>query len=174
MDLHDGKQAQILKRLTLDSRPTGDYIVKYVDFFEDQEYFYLVTEHVEGLTLQSFVEQAQSYLVDGTLSRSSYTMAVKYILWQLVTTIRWMQDVHRCVHLDLNLSNIMLTTEDNNDIFIESEDGQITLNDHLSIKLIDFGVAEIYENGTNDFQCDKQSEFPFPTFSVLFSVSKYK
>ena len=40
------KQAEILKRLTLDSRPTGDYIVKYVDFFEDQEYFYLVFHYL--------------------------------------------------------------------------------------------------------------------------------
>merc|ERR1719242_1775294 len=67
-----------------------------------------------------------------------------------------MQDVHHCVHLDLNLSNIMITADDDEDIFIESEDGQISLNGNLSIKLIDFGVAEIYPSGTNDFRCDQQ------------------
>merc|ERR1719242_118015 len=151
------KEGQILKQLTCQSQPAGDYIAKYVDFFEDSDYYYLVMEYVNGITLQSFVDQALIYLADGRLSRSSYTVVVKYIMWQLITTIQWMQDVHQCVHLDLNLSNIMLTSNDSKEIFIESSDGQIRIHSDVSIKLVDFGVAEMYRNKSSDFECDKQS-----------------
>merc|ERR1719242_1461471 len=151
------KEGQILKQLSSHCHSAGDHIAKYVDFFEDSDHYYLVMEYVNGITLQSFVDQALVYLSDGRLSRSSYTVTVKSIMWQLITTIQYMQDIHQCVHLDLNLSNIMLTSNDSNEIFMESSDGQIRIHSDISIKLVDFGVTEMYRNKFSDFECDKQS-----------------
>jgi len=80
---------------------------------------------------------------------------VKFIIWQLIATLRWMHEAHQCVHLDLCMSNIMLTTTDDRGIFEASKDGKMRINSNLSIKLVDFGVAEVYPVGSASFLCDK-------------------
>jgi len=150
------KEHCILKYLTVQNQCTGDCITKFVDFFEDSSYYYLVMEWVEGVTLRTFMATAQSYLAEGKMTRKEYTVTVKFIMWQLVATLRWMHDAHNCVHLDLSLSNVMLTAIDDRDIFLESKEGRISINGNVSIKLLDFGVAEVYPLGTADFLCNKQ------------------
>ena len=52
--------------------------------------------------------------------------------------------------MDLCLENIMLT----NCGFIKQQNGTVTINPDISIKLCDLGVAEIFESA--DFQCIKR------------------
>jgi len=112
---------------------------------------------VDGMTLQKFVEHTRELIGDGSISQSSHAATVQFIMWQLVTTIRWMHEAQQCVHLDLNLSNVMLTADDDRGIFIESDDGSVTVNGNVSIKLLDFGVAERYRVDAERFECHKQS-----------------
>ena len=73
-----------------------DAIAKFVEFFEDATYYYTVMEYVDGITLEYFLEKSQEYLKKGTLTRKDYTSMAKYIMWQLVATLRWMHEAHQC------------------------------------------------------------------------------
>jgi len=162
------KEAILLKHLTQHNRPTGDYIARFVDFFESDAFFYLVTEHVEGISLGQFVEDAFSLMTQGRLSRIDYQKTVKYLFWQMVTTMRWLHDVCHTCHLDLNPTNVMLR----NATFEAEYEGSMRLKPSaaISIKLLDFGVAERFDYSTStakdqqqrpsaapkvDFTCDK-------------------
>jgi len=150
------KEARVLKYLTFQNKcPYKDKIATFVEFFEDDTYYYLVTEYVEGITLREFMEQAVQYIGDGSLSRKKYICSVKSILWQLVSTLRWMHEAHRCVHLDLTMSSIMLTPENHMQIFEQAVKGKMAINKSLIVKLVDFGVSEIYPPGTINFNCSK-------------------
>merc|ERR1719300_98938 len=46
------KAARVLEYLTLKNKCPCDKIAKFVEFFEDATYYYLVTEYVEGITLK--------------------------------------------------------------------------------------------------------------------------
>eukprot|EP01084_Bolivina_argentea_P057245 104620_1 len=128
------KEAKILKHLTLNNK--ADNIVKYIDYFESENHHYLVMEHIENaVTLKQFVQTSHRSIKDNTLSISKYLKSVKYILWQITTTICWLQSVFKCCHLDLHLDNIMLTNGN-------------------KIKICDFGVAEFFSDA--EFKCVKQ------------------
>eukprot|EP00488_Nonionellina_sp_1-RS-2012_P000771 TRINITY_DN1217_c0_g1_i2.p1 TRINITY_DN1217_c0_g1~~TRINITY_DN1217_c0_g1_i2.p1 ORF type:complete len:226 (-),score=58.86 TRINITY_DN1217_c0_g1_i2:647-1324(-) len=58
-----------------------------------------------------------------------------------------------CAHLDLTLDNIIV----NNGNFIE-KDGTITIDRNLSCKIIDFGLAEIFESNGRDKQYFRYDE----------------
>ena len=52
------KEAVILKHLTVDNHMLGNYVVRFVDFFESDTHYYLVTEYVNGMTLKEFIHAA--------------------------------------------------------------------------------------------------------------------
>lgn len=154
------KEAILLKHLTLHNRPTGDYIARFVDFFESDTHFYLVTEFVEGLSLEQFVRQAFALMAEGRLSRIDYQKTVKYLFWQLATTTRWLHDVMASCHLDLGLKSVMLCNAD----FVPETEGSLRVKPHaaISIKLVNFGIAEKFSTqgptpNHKDFLCDKGS-----------------
>merc|ERR1719420_1952656 len=100
------KESVILKHLTMDNN--NKYIVKFVDFFESEEFLYLCTEFVEGMNLKEFVTASHKYINEGRLSLKEYRKRMKHILWQLTTTMYWLHDVYHCCHLDLVMENVML------------------------------------------------------------------
>merc|ERR1719242_2517346 len=76
------KEAAILQYLTIHNRPLGDYIIQFVDVFEDEDNYYLVIEYVESETnLKQFVQRGHEYMADGSLSSKEYQKAIKYIMW---------------------------------------------------------------------------------------------
>ena len=90
------KQALILHHLTVDNSSSGNYIVKYIEFFESAKNFYLVMEYIEDdMNLKQFVKKAHQYINDGKLSLKEYQHFVKYLLWQLSAVIHWLHhDMH--------------------------------------------------------------------------------
>ena len=88
----------MLKHLTVDNKPPGGYISRFVDFFESSTHFYLITEHQPGPTLKDFIREAHVYLADGRLTQNEYAKVVKFILWQLVATVKWMHDSYQCTY----------------------------------------------------------------------------
>ena len=90
------KEAVILKHLTCDCAPTGDYIVWYGDLFENSSCFFLVTEWVEGLTMDAFIEKVHGYLRDGKMAQREWAKTIKYICWKIISIFRWLHDVCSC------------------------------------------------------------------------------
>lgn len=152
------KEAILLKHLTQHNRPTGDYIARFVDFFESSTHYFLVTEYVEGMNLAQFVREAFSLMTQGRLSRIDYQKTVKYLFWQMVTTMRWLHDVCHTCHLDLNPANIMLSNAE----FVPEYDGSVRVKPSaaISIKLLDFGVAERFTCSASGSATKQQEQRP--------------
>merc|ERR1719361_154587 len=145
------KEAMILNHLTVNNQAAGNHIVKFVDFYESESHFYLVTEWIEGDNLLAFSQRAHELMEEGRLSRKDWNKTVKYILWQLTATIRWLHVVFRCCHLDLVMENCMVF----NCSFIEKPDGSVKVNPEIGVKIIDFGVAELFDIERGSFDCMK-------------------
>eukprot|EP01084_Bolivina_argentea_P203837 348074_1 len=143
-------EAKILKYLTLDNKCT-DYITKYIDFFESDTDYYLVLEYVNGQTLKQFVQKAHDYISNNKLDIKHYQKIIKYIFWQISAILHWMHSDMKCCHMDLTLDNVMLKNSD----FTENDDGSVIINGAISVKLCDFGRAEIFNLYTNNFNCVK-------------------
>ena len=90
------KERMILKYLTIDNKFSGRHIFKYIDFFESDDAYYLVTESVYDLmNLQEFTQKAQQYIKEGKLKKIAWTKMVKYITWQIAAVLHWMHhDMH--------------------------------------------------------------------------------
>jgi len=145
------REALLLQYLTTLNHPIGGYIVKFIDFFETEEDYYLVMEYAGSMNLAQFQEKAQQYLKEKRLSRTEYLKVIKFMSWQIAVTLKWMHDMMSVCHLDLCLENIMV----NDDAFIINEDDKsVRLNMMTSIKLCDFGEAELFSQGKG-FQCNK-------------------
>ena len=91
------KEAFILKYLTVDNCPIGDYICKYIDFFESDDYYYLVIEYVYSEINLWNLYQRHAYINDGKLELRKYQKIIKYILWQLFVTVNWMHNTVHCM-----------------------------------------------------------------------------
>lgn len=92
------KEKLILQYLTIDNIPTCDYIVKYMDFFQSEEDYYLVTESIDhGINLKDFVAKAHDYIKDGYIKAKEYQKIVKYIFWQLCAVVHWLHDDMHCL-----------------------------------------------------------------------------
>ena len=93
------KEALILQILTIHNCPIGNYIIKYIDFFESDSNYYLVMEYIESeMNLKQFINKAHQYINNGKLSIKSYQTSIKYLLWQLFVTITWLHQSLRCMY----------------------------------------------------------------------------
>eukprot|EP01084_Bolivina_argentea_P019007 35389_1 len=143
------KEAHILKYLTVDNTPIGDYIVQYIDFFESGESYYLVMEYIASETdLKQFILKAKRYIQCGKMDIKAYQKTMKFLLWQLFVTVQWLHLSMKCCHLDLCLENVLLKNAN----FIETNHG-IVIDQRIAIKLSDFGVSEVFKK---DYLCLKQ------------------
>lgn len=146
------KEAIILHHLTVDNKPAGSAICKLLAFFESAKAYYIVMEVAGTQTLKEFVDRAHEYIRAGKLKVAHWKKICKYVSWQIAATLYWMHTDMNCAHLDLTLENIMIS----NGNFDIAEDGQVTIDRNLSCKIIDFGLAEIF-----NAPCDKKQYFKF-------------
>eukprot|EP01084_Bolivina_argentea_P167089 290061_1 len=87
------KEALILRHLTIENKPIGDTIIKYINFFHSNTDYYLVTEYIDGdMTLKDFIPKLHQYIKQNKLKLKEYQKIIKYLLWQLVATIHWMHN----------------------------------------------------------------------------------
>eukprot|EP01083_Nonionella_stella_P025382 69894_1 len=148
------KEAMILRHLTVDNKPSNGGIIKLIQFFESDDAFYLVTEHVGTQTLAGFNQQAHQLLAQKKLKPKKWKQIVKYLVWQLSVIIYWLHNDMQCCHLDLCLRNIMVS----NGEFIEDNEGNVDFDPNISLKLLDFGLSEVFHRKTKHFQCNKYGE----------------
>ena len=146
------KESVILNILTVANKPPADYICKFIEFFEDDNAFYLVMEYCGDFNLLQWTQTAHKYIKQKKLSLKAYQKMVKYLFWQISVMMNWLhRDLNAC-HLDLCMENIVVR----NGSFIKNEDGSISINPKISIKICDFGCAEIFNPGKFDnFKCGK-------------------
>ena len=93
------KEAIILRHLTLnlDSQPTGDCMIKFIDFFGTSSHWYLVTERIESaVSLKDFVHEAHEYMDADRLPLEHWKNVCKSMLWQLTATLHYLHNVCRC------------------------------------------------------------------------------
>eukprot|EP01083_Nonionella_stella_P140642 431702_1 len=162
------KEALILRHLTVNNQSSNDYIVRFIEFFESEDAFYLVMEHAGNTNLATFSQKAHALIAQNQMRHKYWKKIVKWLFWQLSLAIHWLHNDIRCCHLDLKLDNIMIV----NGTFIENkDDGTFTVDPNIQIKLVDFGLAEMFrqthpketnngegedgEGTTNDFACNK-------------------
>jgi len=139
------KETILLHHLTVENRPTSDYLVKFLKFFESESYFYLVMENAGTMNLAAFNERAHRLIADGKLKIREWRKILKFLMWQLSVTVYWLHRDMKCCHLDLSLENVMVQ----NSNFIEHEDGAVTVDPNIKIKLCDFGLAEVFRADTD-------------------------
>jgi len=144
------REAAITKHCTLDIRASDRHILKFIDFFETQSEYFLVTEWDENLvSTKTFVDRAHVLMAEGLLRRKNYTKTVKYLLWQLLATLQWLHEAIGCCHLKLGVETVMLSDAD----FLAQPDGSYTVSDKITIKLSDFALAEMFDG--DSFKCFK-------------------
>eukprot|EP00484_Ammonia_sp_Unknown_P017081 CAMPEP_0197024596 /NCGR_PEP_ID=MMETSP1384-20130603/5111_1 /TAXON_ID=29189 /ORGANISM="Ammonia sp." /LENGTH=477 /DNA_ID=CAMNT_0042453005 /DNA_START=74 /DNA_END=1507 /DNA_ORIENTATION=+ len=155
------KESRILRHIS-EHQPIGQYVVKYVDFFESDTDYFLVMEHIDGISLRQFVKQAHELMATQALSMNNYTKAVKFIMWQLVTTLHSLHSLFHVCHLDLCLDAIMLKNAN----FVKASDGSIQIDSNIMIKLCDLGVSEMFAMP----QCEKEAETAFDCLKTDLSI----
>jgi len=137
------KESAILKHLNMDSSNVRD-IARFVEFFESGSYLYLVTEYIDGVTLQRLITRAHDHIRSGKLLRSHWANAVRQIMWQIVMTINYLHSYYHCCHLDLCADNVMVQGI----TFNQHPNGRVTIEGSVKVILVDFGVAEIFDAPT--------------------------
>jgi len=117
------KELQILKKM---SDINSKRILKYVDFFENQKYSFIVTAYYPGFDLFQHIDLNTPYSERKGMA----------ILVEMAKSIKICHD-NKIIHLDIKCENYLV----NGDV-IFSESGELV----GEIILIDFGHSEIYEN----------------------------
>lgn len=107
------KEIDILKKL---DHPN---ILKIFEFYESEDYYYIVTEFCEGGELFDKITKYKHF---------SEKIAA-FVIKQLLSAVRYCHE-NSIIHRDLKPENILLETN----------------NDSFNIKVIDFGTGEIFKN----------------------------
>eukprot|EP01084_Bolivina_argentea_P293715 505216_1 len=137
------KESLILYHLTVLNRPIADSLVQYIDFLESDNYYYLITAHVNiNCTLQQFVSQAHQYIQWGKLKRKEYHKILKHIFWQIFAAVNWLHSSMQCCHLNFKLNNIIL---DNADFIFDKSTDSVSINPSVFPTLFDFSNSEIFK-----------------------------
>eukprot|EP01084_Bolivina_argentea_P245293 410699_1 len=86
------------------------------------------------------------------MSFKHYRKIVKNIMWQMVTVFEWLHETAHCCHLDIHSKNLMLTVQ-----FIKQSDGCYKIDDGATVKLCDFGVSELCDLKTANYEKTKKA-----------------
>eukprot|EP01083_Nonionella_stella_P151146 482575_1 len=148
------KESAILQYLSANHPPPS--LAKYIDFFEDTDHCFLVMEH-GGSSLFEFVKQCHTLITQGLLHIDIWHAFCKTAMQQIVSLIDWMHNTMHCCHLDISLENLVIQ---NVKISMNTGTNKIVkFNHNFQIKIIDFGVAEVFMTRTSaghiDFNCNK-------------------
>ncbi|MFN8551843.1 MAG: serine/threonine-protein kinase [Candidatus Obscuribacterales bacterium] len=120
------REAQILKELHCEN------IVRFIDFFVDDQRAYLVLERIDGLTLQDYVENSGAFT-----ERDTVAMALQ--MCEILKNLH--SSVPPVIHRDFTPDNLMI-------------------DKNKRLKLIDFNVAEHLEASDTNSVVGKHAYIP--------------
>ena len=111
------------------SRLENDHIIKVFDFGESEDCQYMVTEYVQGADLGHIIYSGNNY------SKKAPPLRAAKIMRQIAAALA---EAHskKIIHLDLKPQNILVLQKHGMDV----------------VKVIDFGIAEIYSQSTSNCQ----------------------
>eukprot|EP01084_Bolivina_argentea_P244847 410092_1 len=132
------KTSNIIKETTV-LRYCSDskYICKYIDFFDDEKYYYLVTEYAGDITLDKWIQIAFEYVKNGKLKINEYRNQIKCILIQILQVIHWLHNDRNICHLGIKMENIVLL----NAQFFHNKNNSISIPGNIEIKLRNFSMS---------------------------------
>jgi calcium-dependent protein kinase len=116
------KEKEMFNEAKILSRLDHPNIIKLFELFQDAKYYYMITEQCSGGELFDRIQEISSFTEE---------QAAEY-MQQLLSAIFYCHKA-RIMHRDLKPENILLESSAKNSL----------------IKLIDFGVATIFEPGQN-------------------------
>ena len=70
--------------LTVTNKPNGKYIPSFIDFFQDDNYYYLVMEYGGDSNLADFNKIAHTHLSKGHLKLEEWQKIIKFIFWYVI------------------------------------------------------------------------------------------
>lgn len=138
------KEMVLMHHITFDNK--AEYCVDFVNFFESDTDYYLIMEYVGKYNLLQFTQKAHQYIDGKKLSLKEWKKIVRFLLWQIAVTLYWLHQDLRICHLDLKLENIMVK---NGNFIIENEN-MYHIDSKISIKIGDWGVAEVFKKKSNE------------------------
>ena len=109
------KYNKIIKEINLLKSLDHPNIVKYYDFFQEEEYIYLMMEYLEGCTLKQYIKKNENTSEDNA----------RIIIKQLLTALSYLHYTCDICHRDVKPENIMFKEK----------------NDINCLKLLDFGLS---------------------------------
>ena len=110
------KYSNIIKEINLLKHLDHPNIVKYYDYFEEEDYIYLMMEYLEGGTLKEYINNKKNNITENE---------ARIIIKQLLTAISYLHYTCDICHRDIKPENIMFTNKD----------------DINELKLLDFGLS---------------------------------
>lgn len=147
------KETSILRYLTSNNPPPS--LTKYENFWSDKKHYFLVMEYA-GSDFFEFIVKCHDLISKGLLKMEEWHNFCKIAMKQMVDLLEWMHDTMQCCRFDLSLENFVIKNAE----ILVSDDGTRTISDNFQLKLIDFGLAEVfgsgqYPNNKNDFLSSK-------------------
>jgi serine/threonine protein kinase len=109
------KYSNIIKEINLLKNLDHPNIVKYYDYFEEEDFIYLMMEYLEGGTLKQYINSKSDITED----------EARIIIRQLLTALSYLHYTCDICHRDVKPENIMFTNK----------------NDINELKLLDFGLS---------------------------------
>lgn len=100
-------------------------IIRFIDYWEEKDYMYLVTEYAYGGELFNHIRKKHKY------NENDAKMIVK----QVVSALAYLHS-NNVVHLDLKAENLLLKTVP---FFYDSESGEY----QPCVKIADFGTSAL-------------------------------
>lgn len=147
------KETAILRYLSSSNPPKS--LAKFESFWSDKKNYFLVMED-GGNGLFEFVTKCHKFINDEKLTIKEWLRFVKIAFKQMVNLLDWMHNKMACVHFDISLENFVI---DNVMVLIDKESDKIIFADDFQIKLVDFGLSEVFtsikKNGKTDFRSKK-------------------
>eukprot|EP01084_Bolivina_argentea_P030413 56367_1 len=105
-----------------------------------------------GTDFFQFVRKCHEYIAKGILEIKEWHRFCKIAMKQMVNLLDWMHNKMGCCHLDISLENFVIN---NVMVMMTGRDGtKIEFSDNFQIKLIDFGLAEVFNSSTEDGEID--------------------
>ena len=115
IDDSPSRYKKTIKEINLLKKLDHPNIVKYYDYFEDEDHIYIIMEYLEGCTLKQYIKKNETILEDNA----------RIIIKQLLTALSYLHYTCDICHRDIKPENIMFRDKD----------------DINSLKLLDFGLS---------------------------------
>ena len=137
----------VMMREFMNNNPPAS-LIGFIDFFEDEEFYYLVMEH-GGTDFFDFVVKCHELINEDKLSMKEWRKQCKFIFAQMIQFIKWLHETMNYCHLDISLENLLIS----NMAYFDESNGKLN---KCYIKFIDFGLSEKFDKIENPlFICNK-------------------